>query len=441
MTSSGRSARRPVRSGMTLIEMLVATAATLILMGALAQVFSVFGSAVSNSRSMIEQDSRLRSVAWRLRSDLAGATARMLPPLKPEAGEGYFEIIEGPQSDAAAADGTTTLAGDIDDVLLFTTQSSEAAFIGKAGTLMVESPTAEVAWFLRQTGTNSSTAYTPTTYTLFRRQLLVVGYSGFGEFVTNNTITVTGSNFFDAYFDAYDVSARLEGTKIIPNTLTDLTRRESRFMHNITGDTTGAGFPYAFPTGTFQRASPPAGLIFDSAVSSTRVGEDVVLTNVIAFDVRVFDPAAPVSVSGNDAQAPGDPGFAVAVTNGAFVDLGNLSTIDFNNTLTARVAPHFSGYGDAKSQLVGSGLTARTWDTWSTHYETNGVNDDGDSDIDEGSNGLDDNSNGETDESTEKETSPPYPYPLRGIEVRIRCYEPSSRQVRQITVRNTFVPH
>ena len=438
MTSSGRSARRPIRSGMTLIEMLVATAATLILMGALAQVFSVFGSAVSNSRSMIEQDSRLRSVAWRLRSDLAGATARMLPPLKPEAGEGYFEIIEGPQSDAAAADGTTTLAGDIDDVLLFTTQSSEAAFIGKAGSLMVESPTAEVAWFLRQTGTNSPTTYTPTTYTLFRRQLLVVGYAGFGPFTTNNTMTY---QTWSGFFDAYDLSVRREGTLIIPNTLSDLTRRESRFMHNVTGDTTGAGFPYAFPTGSFQGLIPPDGLIFDRAVSSTRVGEDVVLTNVIAFDVRVFDPAAPVSVSGNDAQAPGDPGFAVAVTNGAFVDLGNLSTIDFDNPLTARVAPHFSGYGEAKSQLVGSGLTARTWDTWSTHYETNGVSDDGDSIIDEGSNGLDDNSNGETDESTEKETSPPYPYPLRGIEVRIRCYEPSSRQVRQITVRNTFVPH
>jgi len=25
--------------------------------------------------------------------------------------------------------------------------------------------------------------------------------------------------------------------------------------------------------------------------------------------------------------------------------------------------------------------------------------------------------------------------------VRIRCYEPASRQVRQVTVRHTFVPH
>ena len=45
------------------------------------------------------------------------------------------------------------------------------------------------------------------------------------------------------------------------------------------------------------------------------------------------------------------------------------------------------------------------------------------------------------DESSEQETSPPYPYPLRGVEVRIRVYEPRSRQVRQVTVRHTFVPH
>ena len=414
MTSSARSARRLMRSGMTLIEMLVATAATLILMGAVTQVFSVFSSAVSNSRSMIEQDGRLRSVAWRLRGDLAGATARMLPPLKPEAGEGYFEVIEGPLSDAAATDGLTLLAADIDDVLLFTTQSSEAAFIGKAGSLMVESPTAEVAWFLRQTaGTNN-----PTTYTLFRRQLLVVGYAGFLPFSNQGNRTTAAS--WVKFYDMFDISARLENGWLIPNTLTDLTRRESRFMHN-------SPFPYLF-----NPAQP--GLCFDATAGlnqSTRIGEDVVLTNVIAFDVRVFDPAAPVSTAANDAQVPGDPGFTSATANGAFVDLGNGQATPGPSS----VGPHFFGTG------AGAMSGQRTWDTWSTHYETNGVDDDGDGIPDEGSDGLDNNSNGETDESTEQEASPPYPYPLRGIEVRIRCYEPSSRQVRQMTVRHTFVPH
>ena len=82
-----------------------------------------------------------------------------------------------------------------------------------------------------------------------------------------------------------------------------------------------------------------------------------------------------------------------------------------------------------------------TYDTWSTHYEFNGIDDDGDGIVDEGTNGIDDDANGIVDDALEQETSPPYPVALRGIEIRIRCYEPSSRQVRQMTVRHTFVPH
>jgi hypothetical protein len=44
------------------------------------------------------------------------------------------------------------------------------------------------------------------------------------------------------------------------------------------------------------------------------------------------------------------------------------------------------------------------------------------------------------DELDEYATLPPYSVPLRGLEVRIRVYEPSSRQVRQFSVRHSFVP-
>ena len=422
------------RSGMTLIEMLVATAATLMLMGAIAQVFSVFGSAVTNSRSMIEQDARLRSVAWRLRTDLAGTTARTLPPLDPAAGEGYLEIIEGARRDGYDAMGTALLAGDLvgdtDDILLFTTSNSDVAFLGKAGSAMIESPTAEVAWFLRATPGTSN----PTTYTLFRRQLLVVGYAGFGPFATNNTAAFsTFSSQWNTFYDSYDISVRLEGALLVPNTLADLTRRESRFLHNPSGITNGAGFPYAFtPSGT--------GLFFDSSLNSTRVGEDVVLTNVIAFDVRVFDPASAVAVTGDAATVAGDTGFSPgsAVARGCYVDLGNSPTGAPSN---------FNGNAQGNYRLDNFGMIgSSTYDTWSTHYETNGVNEDGVAGVDQGSNGLDDAVgttplNGQVDEPLEQETSSPYPFPLRGIEVRIRCFEPSSRQVRQVTVRHTFVPH
>jgi type II secretory pathway component PulJ len=414
------------RSGMTLVEMLVATAATLMLMGAIAQVFSVFGSAVTNSRSIIEQDSRLRSVAWRLRADLGGTTARMLPPRSPAESEGYFEVIEGPQSDSAAADGTNSLAADTDDILLFTTRNSETPFLGKAGSAMIESPTAEVAWFLGASAVTSN----PATYTLYRRQLLVVGYAGFSPFTASNANT-TAFTTWNNFYDSYDISVRREGSFLVPNTLADLTRRESRFLHNPTGITNGTGFPYA------MTAAAP--------LSAPRAGEDVVLDNVLSFDVRVFDPAAPVSISGDSAAVPGDPGFAAgsANANGCYVDLGN-------GTLTAGpsgVGPRFGSTARGNYRGDSIGLNGGSvWDTWSTHYETNGVDEDSVAGVDQGSNGFDDAvgshpQNGQIDEPEEQETSPPYPFPLRGLEVRIRVYEPESRQVRQVTVRHTFVPH
>jgi prepilin-type N-terminal cleavage/methylation domain-containing protein len=429
------------RRGMTLVEMLVATAASLVLMAAVAQLFSVFGSAMSDSRATVELDGRLRTVANRLRSDLRGATARPLPPLDPQAGEGYFEIIEGPWNDLTDVSTGTAVAinsatvpvcpTDVDDVLLFTTKNIAVPFIGRVESSIVESTAAEVAWFLRKTNGTAD----PPTYTLFRRQLLVVGTAGFPPFSTNaNTALISTWN---AFFEQYDISARITASgTVTPNTLSDLTRRESRFLHTSQSNS----FPFPF---VYHQVSPaPDGLIF--AGSSARIGEDVILINVLAFDVRVFDAAAPVNVAADTAVVPGDNGFnaAGAVASGAYVDLGN--NVTTNPALVVSDGnPRFAGFGDPKSgvALLGSTTTRRTYDTWSTHYESNGIDDDNDGPIDEGSDGLDNNNNGIVDDITEQETSPPYPVALRGIEIRIRCYEPYSRQVRQVTVRHTFVPH
>jgi prepilin-type N-terminal cleavage/methylation domain-containing protein len=456
------------RRGMTLVEMLVALTASLVMMAAIAQVFSALGSAISTSRSVLDTDAQMRAVAWRLRSDLAGATARMLPPLSPEAGEGYFEVIEGPAKDADAADGTTVGPADHDDVLLFTTRATGAPFLGQGPNGVFESTLAEVAWFARPTPGTAN----PQTHTLYRRQLLVMGYVGAAPFANSGT---AGFSSWSGYYNQpCDISARREGSVLYPNTLSDLTRRESRFLHNPNGTVTVAGFPFAFvahqtaSTSGTTETLPAAvnGLIFDS--TSQRRGEDVVMTNVLAFDVRVFDPAAPIDVTANGTPlVPGDDinmdGVVDATdttswnsltpdASGAYVDLGN--GVTSNGLLSSvNVSPHFGVYGQSLSQLVGSATTRRTYDTWSTHYEANGRDENGDGTPDGGTNGRDDNADGQIDEPAydsngdgifetagELETSPPYPYPLRGIEVRIRCYEPSSRQIRQVTVRQTFVP-
>jgi hypothetical protein len=131
------------------------------------------------------------------------------------------------------------------------------------------------------------------------------------------------------------------------------------------------------------------------------------------------------------------------------VDLGQSPS---TSGLLTGIRPHFSGTGQAKSFLASA--TRRTYDTWSLHYEANGIDDDGVAGVDQGTNGIDNDSDGIIDEPPldtnndgtyedlgEMETSPPYPYQLRGLEVRIRCLDPESRQVRQVTVRHTFVPH
>jgi len=470
----------PRRAGLTLLEMLVALTATLVLMAAVAQMFSVFGAAISGSRAILDLDAQMRTAAWRLRSDLAGATARPLPPLAADSGEGYFEIIEGPATDrtAAAAD-TTVAAGDCDDVLLFTARSTETPFIGRAPTNSsnaafledsFESTLAEIGWFARET----LPATTPATFTLYRKQLLVMGYVGTDPFPPseNNSrslgaapLSTNPSRPWSTFYNwPCDVSVRREANRLYPNALADLTRREFRFMHNLPGTVSAAAFPYAFvvhqtaSSNADREVLPPAldGLIFDS--TSPRWGEDVILTNVLAFDVRVFDPAAPVgaSPSGETAIVPGDsPPPTAAVGSGCYVDLGNgVGTNGLLAVASGTVFPRFAGFGQPKSGLVGGATGRRTFDTWSTHYEANGIDEDGVYGADQGTNGLDDDDDGMADEqpysatgsadftdTEEVETMPPYPFPLRGIEVRIRCYEPSSRQVRQVTVRHTFVPH
>jgi hypothetical protein len=457
-------------------------------MGAIAQVFSVFGTAVSDSRSVTETDARMRAIAWQLRTDLAGATAPTLPPLKPADDTGYFEIIEGPSTDTSLffdvwsnailiepflKTGTAgpdpqsddRILGDTDDVLLFTTRSTDPPFLGKFENGKYEASVAEVAWFLRPTRSGTSPATSnPATYTLYRRQMLVVGYVGAGTFASSRNMvtsadlsTATGTTAWQKYMGRYDISARAArltptstGTNFMPNTLADLTRRESRFMHNVDGITGTTGYPFQFPK-TFQRDPAPDGLTFDGMA---REGEDVVLANVIGFDVRVFDPTAPLQVNGANLLVPGDFGYATGSSDasGAYVDLGNGETTLSPSGLAVR----FATQGDDNSSVLKADIPRdpKTWDTWSWHYESDGADQRGDG-FDKATNGVDDDDDGSVDngyadlnadgdfddpgEHGEVDTSPPYPFPLRGIEVRIRCYEPSSRQVRQMTIRHTFV--
>lgn len=416
------------RSAFSLTELLVAMTIALMLMGAVATLFGVFGRNMSQSQATVELGARMRSTAWQLRQDLAGTTVDVAPWAQPESNTGYFELIEGPQRDTTLAvvsgSATANLEADTDDTLLFTTRSVGGLFVGRYGNQTIESPCAEIAWFCREAGNQPVTG--TKLYNLHRRQLLVLGYVGQTEFGTTNSINGTLPN------TTYDISFRADGAQLLPNTLGDLTKRENRFLRSGT-------FPYAVLLDAAARM--PSDATFDN---TDRVWEDVVLTNVIGFDVRVFDPQARVQ-AGTPPVYPGDLGYANgAGATGAYVDLGLMGGTP--TPITSGTA--FPPAGQTALQSAGmrirnaaasNAFAFSTYDTWSLHYEFNGENEDGDTLIDEGANGADDNADDQPDNPAEYETSPPYPVPLRGIEVRIRCYEPTSKQIRQITVRHTFV--
>ena len=113
----------------------------------------------------------------------------------------------------------------------------------------------------------------------------------------------------------------------------------------------------------------------------------------------------------------------------------------------------FSGQPEAKSQFPTPDLSSVSncvdppatappfiYDTWSTHYEFDGLDEDGDGFPDVGNNGLDDGSGvaGLVDDPAELDTMPPYPVPLQAIQIKIRVFEPESQQVREVTIVHKF---
>ncbi|MBN1911071.1 MAG: prepilin-type N-terminal cleavage/methylation domain-containing protein [Pirellulales bacterium] len=343
----------------------------------------------------------------------------------------------------------------------------------------------------------------------------------------------------------YDPANPLDRTKwrLVPNTLADLTKRENRFAHqpdgvgfpfdphgglsaqwqylglptlrecshlnwipggplpviqlNMAGspfDAVANPHPYG-PNGnpsTADYQDPATGTLIAKGASvpapdlspylGFRVAEDVMLTNVIGFDVKAWDATAPLvasdpAVPPKAILAPGDPAYLSAVdTNtvtvsgvkqvnalgaGAYVDLG----YGFRPA-SSSVWPisRFSGLGNPQSKLV------RVFDTWSTHYDHDGLDQDGDGMTDEGSNGFDDvedttdwngdgvvnalddtdgdgvfgplpgNRDGIVDDPGESEAPPPYRVPLRGIQITLRVREPDSGQIRTVTIVQDFLP-
>jgi hypothetical protein len=263
-----------------------------------------------------------------------------------------------------------------------------------------------------------------------------------------------------------NISARLENGRWVANTLGDLTKRENRAFRNPTSPMQPGLFPFPLD---------------NSALNSDQ--DYLMLGDALAFDVRIYDPGAPLFAAATGAVLqPGDPGWpaaalaartAATLTNtlsgfGAFVDLGwavQSSTPvnlywppDSAASLAAPLAglnnlqpgspspvfhvPHQPGWHPRNGQVLAS--YPAVYDTWSFHYENDGYNQDQThsapygTTMDQGTNGLDDDNMLGVDDMGERETSPPYDHPLRGLQVRFRLYERDARQIRETSVTHAF---
>jgi type II secretory pathway pseudopilin PulG len=589
---------REDRRALTLIEMLIGMAITLVMMAAVVQLFANISQGVRNRRATMEVSAKLRTARAQLYNDLAGATCLKYPKdthavmPKPDSNnppDGYFEIVEGERADENPASGgsfdqATSMIpstgrlydadgqplnasivtdggglGDYDDFLAMTVESQTERFRGRGRGLRpggnpnvaadwvdmaISSPVAEVVWFATQNPPDRSEGE-PGMRKVYRRVVLITPWYG-TETKNLGAGPVTGSDplldlvnlgitdfqnqliALKQFQARYDISVRLENGKLVPNTLADLARREHRFAHapNFTsGIPNIAHFPHQFP---YEVDAPniyedpdegdsslqPLGDIeflpqvfpapyhqaYFADATGERKAEDLILDEVLAFDVHVFDPGAPLyNYQGTVVNPSSSNAFRAAVATGpanitgfgAYVDLGwnngppsgnpPAYTPDYiynHPTILALIpnppAPLFQqerrlGWHPTFPNYVrgSSGGIPCVYDTWTTHYETDQSNQEEapfysitDPDvnrasqipwnpgqlgvIDQGANGLDDivaqdeialgSALNGPDDPLERETSPPYPYPLYGVQVKIRLYEAESRQIRETSV-------
>ncbi|GIW90808.1 MAG: hypothetical protein KatS3mg109_1240 [Pirellulaceae bacterium] len=520
-------------AGVTIVELLIAMTISLVVLYALMWQFNAGVTQVAEGRASVELLGQLRATTRTLQLDLRHITGSARPWATPATSDGYFELIEGPAYDTgqlssfgpggfvdvAAADMSF---GDFDDVLAMTVRSENGPFVGfyldPSSAVPVrrslDSHYAEVIWWAswmdRDGNGQPNAGSLPSEVTLYRRLLLVRPDLGtiFTRTVPNNAAGLAQLwNDLKTFYDNTDISTHpvvsTAGGNVtvalVANSLADLVKRENRFCHHpiLAFDNNTNSYSLFTPSYPFDMARGPVGSVDLLPALNTvikagdRQGEDVIQGNILAFDVKVFDPHAPMiaSTSGTDVLSPNDPGFGRAGTGPGAISAGEFVDMFYMRYVLPRVASayganpsgwpawavteptrvyplpeyrsHFSA-PPAFYDLNGNGLwdpgepfrgpTVPTYDTWSFHYEQDGINQDAAlaagapmlfawrSIVDQGTDGVDNDGIKGVDNPEERETWPAYTEPLRAVKVVIRAIEPTSRVVRQLSVIQDFVP-
>ena len=466
------------RNGLSLIEVLIALTMTLIVLIAMMQAFKFASGEMAKGRASVELTNKLRTIEDLLRADLRSLTVDVRPHYNSSSSpKGYFEIVDGKAVDvnyiptqtggvanpANVNRSIVNLAmGDYDDIVSGTIRTSTTPFRGRNGNIVEESSLAEVVWFTIPNDLDGDAFIDANErVNLYRRVLLVK--PSLGKLFPSGTGTITGRNAartaLNLYLQSNDISAHLQQTTaanefiIVANSLDSLTFRENRF--------------FAAAQGQVAAAVYRTQLGLRRAVDQ----QDLIMTDVAAFDVQVFDPEEPV---GRTTFVGGEP-LAFASGTGLNSIAGALSL----STLTAETGYVIENAGGAFVDLgkgTGDGPLGRRpfgyapfgisprrnfvdvyYDTGTPAYESNNRDDDGDGLIDEGRDGID-NGGGGFDElpaafdangngiiqagevnNGEAEVPSPYTVPIRGLRVLVRGIEPVTKQVSQVTVTESLV--
>jgi type II secretory pathway component PulJ len=421
-----QSQHRPFsRRGLTLIEIMIALTMTLIVLGAMMQAFQYASGQMQLGRATMELANRLRSAEELLRSDLSHLTVEPRPYTETTNPNGYFEIVDGAMRDKTNAAGINSYLGDVDDVIAMTVRSDGQFFRGRhipdntTSSKVIESSIAEVMWYTTYVNRNSDDLIDLTeSVKVHRRVLLIRPDMGPWEDLTSTEVTFLMQN--------NDISCRIvrdqgEGNfNVYANSLNDLAIRKNRFCHQwYNYDDSNPSIDINWPN-----------FLDRSLIATFQLpeGNDIVLTDVASFDVQVYSPDVSLILDAEIPVAPTDPGFsevpATQISAGDFVDL--LSG-DFLRSNTRFASPQWP--------------TAEPfYDTWTPAYENDGFDQDDDGLIDEGTNGLDNGGPLAPDDDLERETRPPYPYPIRGVKVSLRLIEKTTNQVYQSSVTHSYVP-
>ena len=438
-----RSLHSPHRRGLTLVEILIALTMTLIVLFAMAQAFQYASQEIADGRAVLEMSSRLRNAQQLMRLDLASRTVQDVRPYTDRTPNGYFEYVDGPRTDAEDVGSSDGYLGDFDDLIAMTCRKIEGSYRGRFNNDTLESTYAEVVWYADFNDSNGNSAVDFNEgVTLYRRVLLIRpdrnvnvisgfnaiqstpnGFVDFQEFMVNNDLSVR-------WVDT-DTPTDGIGNIIIANSVEDLALRQNRFAHSLETSV------YPFEVDVDELFDFRMGVDSnpgDGSFDPQYTGDDILLTDVAAFDVRIYSPDAKAELRDLDSNGVGE--MLISTTDvdyvagsgeayGGFVDLGK--DPDGMGILFSRDHAQFTS-GHTEPSKFTNGNEPHTYCTWSPAYEIGN----------EGTNGIDDDGDNGVDDPFEWETGPPYPYPVRGMQVVFRIIEKDSRQVRQSTVVHNF---